>query len=261
MRSIIILIFTSIMLCGCVNNFEQFYVDVSQNFQGNYQLNAGEPHIIQGSNDMDADVVEMLSQGYVQIGYSSFQSGAAQMQQLTNQAKEVGAWKVLAYESYAGTVSGNIPITLPDTQTTYHSGNMNIYGNGGSAYGNYSGTSTTYGTKTTYMPYSSNRYDYVALYFARGSITIFGAHFRDLNQEEKRRVGSNTGVSVITPVDNTPAFYADVLPGDVITSINRIKFNDYLEFAAFLKEERGNEVNLEIWRDGRVLDKVVKLNP
>jgi hypothetical protein len=60
--------------------------------------------------------------------------------------------RVLEYKFWQ---SGSIPITVPTTQETYHTGNMQTQGWGiGSNYSsNYSGTSTTYGNQTTYYNY------------------------------------------------------------------------------------------------------------
>lgn len=56
--------------------------------------------------------------------------------------------KVLEYVAQRTVSVGGYSYTSP--QTTYHSGSASAYGSGGSyAYGNYSGTSTTYVTKTT----------------------------------------------------------------------------------------------------------------
>lgn len=50
--------------------------------------------------------------------------------------------KVLEYTSQRNVQIGGYTYTTP--QTTYHTGSANAYGKGGSAYGTYSGTSTTY---------------------------------------------------------------------------------------------------------------------
>lgn len=55
--------------------------------------------------------------------------------------------KVLEYSSQRNVQLGGYTTTVP--QTTYTSGTANVYGSGGSAYGNYSGTSTTYVQRTT----------------------------------------------------------------------------------------------------------------
>jgi len=50
--------------------------------------------------------------------------------------------KVIEYINSRNVQMGGYTYTTP--QTTYHSGNVSTYGYGGSAYGNYYGTSTTY---------------------------------------------------------------------------------------------------------------------
>lgn len=54
---------------------------------------------------------------------------------------------VLEYSNQRNVQIGGYTTTVP--QTTYNSGTANAYGTGGSAYGTYSGTSTTYVQKTT----------------------------------------------------------------------------------------------------------------
>lgn len=91
-------------------------------------------------------------------------------------AKTVGANLVLLDITFRETMHG--VVTLPMyhagqtvTSTTYDTGSVSAYGSGGSAYGRYSGTSTTYTTLpgyTTYhpVPYTVHLYDHVA-YFLR----------------------------------------------------------------------------------------------
>jgi hypothetical protein len=55
--------------------------------------------------------------------------------------------RILQYSNQRNIQFGGYTTTVP--QTTYHDGTVNTYGNGGSTYGNYSGTSTTYVQKTT----------------------------------------------------------------------------------------------------------------
>jgi hypothetical protein len=55
--------------------------------------------------------------------------------------------KVIEYSSSRNIQVGGYTTTVP--QTTYTTGNASAYGSGGYAYGNYSGTSTTYVQQTT----------------------------------------------------------------------------------------------------------------
>jgi hypothetical protein len=54
---------------------------------------------------------------------------------------------VIEYEDSRNAQIGRYTYTVP--QTTYQSGTASAYGSGGYAYGNYSGTSTTYVQKQT----------------------------------------------------------------------------------------------------------------
>ena len=55
--------------------------------------------------------------------------------------------QVLEYSNQRIVQTGGYTTTVP--QTTYESGTANVYGSGGSVYGSYSGTSTTYVQNTT----------------------------------------------------------------------------------------------------------------
>ncbi|RFC31101.1 MAG: hypothetical protein DID91_2727704414 [Candidatus Nitrotoga sp. MKT] len=55
--------------------------------------------------------------------------------------------RILEFSNQRNVQIGGYTTTVP--QTTYNSGTANVYGTGGSAYGTYSGTSTTYIQQTT----------------------------------------------------------------------------------------------------------------
>ena len=65
----------------------------------------------------------------------------------TNSYPLTNGGKVLEYDRHRNVQIGGYTTTVP--QTTYNSGTANVYGTGGSAYGTYSGTSTTYVQQTT----------------------------------------------------------------------------------------------------------------
>jgi len=90
------------------------------------------------------------------------------------------------------------------------------YGYGG--YASYSGTAytTTYGSKTTYIPYTVHRSDYLATYWIKMKPPIFGTHIKDLTPEIRQQIGSNKGMLVYAVIKGSPAFEADILKGDVL---------------------------------------------
>jgi S1-C subfamily serine protease len=126
------------------------------------------------------------------------------------------------------------------------------------AYG--SGTTTTYGTSTTYVPVTVHRSDYGALYFVKIRFGL-GIVFRDLNNDERQELQTNKGVVVRVVVDGTPAFDADILVGDVITAVDGTGVAGVQTFRELLAERQGKLVSLSIVRRGQRIEKTVPLTP
>lgn len=219
LRKIYATIFLSLLLTGCATNlFQQYYFDQTGGVDitklPNYLPSPETPQLFRGSN-IEEDAQKMLEAGYALIGYSSFNAGSETPSAKTNLlllvfpmalatqntntqigstdviafGKKVHAATILLYSKYTNTLSGVMPITLPDTTTiqtnasaTGHSigvGNYSgmIYGSdinamysgrsntNSSSYVSGSATTTITGNKTTYVPYNVNRYDYFASYW------------------------------------------------------------------------------------------------
>jgi hypothetical protein len=261
--------------CATTNPFYQFYQDQTGGADittvPTVVLPSGEPKIYSGSN-VDADVQKMLEEGFWLLGYSSFNAGNVNERQLIAKAKDVKAEVVVFYSQYTNTISGSVPLTLPDnkTITTNTSGSAygsgNVYGYGGSAYysgsGSYYGNSNTtvYGTKTTYIPYSQNRYDYLATYWIKMKKPILGVYANDLPSEIREKIGSNKGVIISAVVRKSPAFMADILRGDIIRKVNDLEITDAITFHESLPQFADQMVSIEILRDGKSIIKEVKLN-
>jgi serine protease Do len=109
-----------------------------------------EPWIMSAGADPKADVRRMYEDGYSVIGVSAFVGAAAAQSGAIEQAKKVGAAAILIGAKYRNTETGSIPITTPTATTSYSTGNVNAFGSGGSAFGTYAGSTTTYGTQTTW---------------------------------------------------------------------------------------------------------------
>jgi hypothetical protein len=124
-----------VALCSCQNTFLDFY-------QGSRRTPVKTP-ILVSSQPPDTFL----------LGTSRFQSADRESEDdLLAAAEEVGAEFVSWQQEFRGTTrsSGVIPITTPTTSTTNFRGSVYGY-TGGSAM--YSGTATTYGSRTTYLPY------------------------------------------------------------------------------------------------------------
>jgi len=264
MKRIAIVLLAALALSGCVTNpYSQFYRDYTggMGVAGNAMLIAPEkePVIQQGSDPM-RDGMEMMRNGFVLIGESSFNAGSVATSNAKYHARRVGAEIVLLYNQYTDTVSGSMPLTLPDTKTSTTYGSASAYGSGGYANAYGSSYTTTYGTKTTYIPYNVRRYDYLATFWTRSKPLSFGAQFRDLTDEQRRQIQSNKGVSVFVVVKGTPAFQNDVLEGDIIRQVNGVDILDVRHCLEVIGKNKGKTVSLTILRNGNEIQKELKLN-
>ncbi len=246
-----------LVVSGCANPYAQFYTDYTGGVNvledQRFIVGTDEPRLLQGST-IEQDEQRMLEDGYVLLGVSSFNGAEEDQRAAIQQAKKVHADRVIAYCQYRNTVSGSMPFTTPDIETTHHSGS--IYGSGYSA--SYFGSSTTYGSKTTYIPYSVDRYDYLATFWIRANVRL-GIHGRDLTPEERKSLGTNKGMCIAIVVRGSPAFESDLLPGDIMRKFNEVEIIDHDHFFNLLDSCQGRTIRLEILRQGKTILKEIKL--
>jgi S1-C subfamily serine protease len=195
----------------------------------------------------------MYIEGYGVVGYASFNGPAANIQGALAQAKKVGATFVVANRRYTNTISGAIPLVTPTSQTSYVNGTANAYGSGGYASGTYTGTVTTYGTETSYMPYSVAHFDQQAVFFAPMKRTALGIMTRTLTTEEVQALGSAKGLFVRVVRRGSPAYQADILPGDILRQINGVVADDPNGSRQLLHLDAVNHVVLT--RSGKMIEK------
>jgi hypothetical protein len=219
LMSRITIIIACILLTSCASGYQQFYkpyVD-ARTLPDVKMLGEGEEPNIFTTNDLDRDAKIAISRGYRPIGTSSFNGKLGSKQEVIDQAKEIGAVLVLVNAKFAGTRTTTSPLFLPNNQTTYNSGS--VYGTYGSA--NYTGTSTTYDTTVIPITTHQQRYDQTALYFVKSSKRPkFGLFLIDLSPELRLKYERNTGAIVNIVAEDSPAFKANVLPGDVLIELN-----------------------------------------
>jgi len=253
-----------VMLSGCtMNPYGQFYRDYTGGIGvvGNPELIAPEKEpVVQQGTDVRKDGVELMRNGYVLIGESSFNATSVADSDAKDHARRVGAEIVLVYSQFTDTVSGSMPLTLPDTKTSTTYGFASAYGSAGYANAYGSSHTTTYGTKTTYIPYNVRRYDYLATFWARSKPRSFGVCFGDLSDEQRLQIQSNKGVSIFVVVKGSPAFQSDILEGDIIRRINETDIMDAKHCIQVIGENKGKTIELSILRNGQKIQKEVTLN-
>jgi len=255
-------------LFGCASGYKEFYkpangVTPERIASQRASPPLAEPIVERARRGNDDEVLAAYAKrGYIMIGQSMFNTGRPETEQAAvAQGKAVGADIVLILNpTYTGSVTTSIPIATPTTSTTYSTATATAYGRGGpvTAYG--SGTSTTYGTSTNYVPITVNRSDHGAVYFVKQKFNL-GAFFRDLTDAERQELQTNRGAFVRLVVDNTPAFNSDLLVGDLLTSIDGVPINFQCAATDLVRERTGKQITLSVSRRGKPLEKIIQLLP
>ena len=174
---LLLLLSSVVLLSGCASGYQEFYKPrPGSSPEAIAAMRAAPPPpmpVVERSKPIDSTTVvdAYAKRGYVVIGTSFFNSGRTEAEEpALLQGKLIEADLVLILNPrYTGSVTTSIPITTPTSTTSYSSGSATAFGPGGpvTAYG--SGTTTTRGTTTNYMPVTVNRSDYGAVYFRRVS--------------------------------------------------------------------------------------------
>jgi len=256
----------ALALVGCENGYSKFFVRAAgATPEVIAAVRIAPPPatpVLERSDQTPRAVSEAYARhGYAVIGYSSFTSGhRVSESDAIKQGQTVGADLVVVMSpKYAGSVTTSIPITTPTTQTAYTTGTATAYGsNGGSATAYGSATTTTYGSRTTYVPMTINREQFGAIYFVKHKY-IFGASWRDLTNDERQQIQSNSGLYVTSIIDDSPAFKANVLVGDIILTINDQPIGSQEQAMKSFSALKGQTVELSIERGGHVIQKSVPL--
>jgi C-terminal processing protease CtpA/Prc len=250
----------ALTLSACVNPYSQFYrPGIDAKTMPSYVPASG-PLTIYTTNDFPKDVDGLIRKGYTPIGNASFNADSNQVSesQLRDQAEKVSAQVVLISSHYTHTVTGAMPLVLPNTTTSYSSGSATAYGPGGTvnAYGN--STTTTYGSQTTMVPFSVARSDFGAVFFVktRARVGIIAAPIDDAT---RKRLGTNSGILVRLIVDGSPAFNADIFPGDIVLAMGSEKVQSPEQYMQLLNQYEGQSVTFHLDRDGQAVEKTFRI--
>lgn len=268
MKSLFIVIAVSV-LCGCAQNgYKQFYTPYldARTLENVETLpDGGSPELISTDN-FDRDVQILRSKRYVPIGHSHFNGALQDARNALEQAKIIGATVVLIGSEYTNTVTNTTNLYLPDTQTTTTTGTasgttdytslQSGYLGSSSTIINYNERSTTNGTRTVPITSNTRRFDQSAVYFVKSNQEFrFGILFNDLTPEQRISIGRNTGVYINAVVEDTPAFYANIMPGDILTEVDGIMIRGTQNAMETLKAvpETQSQSYLSVIRNGELM--------
>ncbi|HEY1559799.1 MAG TPA: S1C family serine protease [Caulobacteraceae bacterium] len=190
------------------------------------------PTLLAGSGDVTQDMVEGVEEGRVVIGYSSFNGPPSSDREVVSFAKKIGAAYVIRETKYRNTVEG------PSF--------------GSSTFGRF-------GAFSFFVPSTIDRFDQVDLYLADTPRRGIGLYGRPLKAAEAAALGTNQGLVIMGVRRGSPAFTADVLPEDVVTSMNGVAVYDVETMKAAVIANYGATVTLKILRGGKAVVKQVPL--
>lgn len=214
------------------------------------------PEVVPSTGDMEKDVEAMWRRGFVPIGQTSFNTGSSKTGDAVKLAKKLKARYLIVEVELASSQSSSVPLTLPTSNTSYSSGTASAYGSGGYASGTYSGTTTTSGTQTTYIPVTVNRFDKAAIYFMETPKYGAGIYPRDLTAQEIAQLETRRAIAVRFVRDGSPAYYADLLPGDIIIQVNGLPSDEPNWQAAIRSTE---PLKVKVMRNGQSRELIVTI--
>lgn len=254
-------------LSGCANNNP--YTDYYSALNGTTPENiarfrsAPAPQIPQVDNVSPAQGQERLDmwarRGYLAIGIASFNSAQPIPEKFAvDQAKAVKAdLVVIRSPEYTGSYASSTAVVKPTISTT--EGSALLMGANGRTNALVKGTGTTVSTTTEYVPTTEHRADYAAVYFVKRQI-IFGAHSADLTDKERQERQSNFGVKAIMLTEDSPAYNADILVGDILEALDGEKIKNANQLGEMVGKRQGKKVDVTLSRDGKTITKSVQFN-
>jgi hypothetical protein len=247
-----------LLVAGCANPYAQFYSGVQDApMRPNYEVVQGNLQIY-GTDNFDRDAKVLIRRGYTPIGQLSFDAASTGVSagQLRKQAAKIGAHVVLISSKYAHTVFGAEP--FPQTTTPYSSGTAAAPGSGGLVNADGSGTTSNYGSQTVVIPESVARSDFSAVFFAKTKARL-GIFAGPVDDETRKRLRTKAGVMVLVVVEGTPAFLADVLPGDILLAVGKDTIKSGEHYRQLLDKYQGQAPVFKFDRDGKPIEKKIEI--
>lgn len=162
-----------LVLAGCMTNYyEEYYVSKDNEFFADLPVvkNQDETVMLKLAVTED-DVINIIEEGYLPIGRSSFRSAYNGMTCAIDTAEKHGAQLILFDIKFKETKNYTSVIFLPSTTTSYAYGTVNAtaHGAGGTAYATakYSGTTTSTTMNAVPVQRSVDLYAHNALFFKK----------------------------------------------------------------------------------------------
>lgn len=214
------------LLCcaGCLtNHYEDYYIETSEGKKTVLGRESAPVELRLATTE--EDVINVIEDGYVSVGYSSFTAPYTAMSLAVDTAEDHGADLVLLDIRFKEKQKYTSVIYLPTTSTSYTYGSVNVsgYGAGGysSGHGTYSGTTTT--TTLNAIPVQRERgiYTHDAMFFKKiDTSNNYGVHFFVPKRLPTEAVDAPIKVRVLAVIHGTQAERDGIKRGQIVKSVN-----------------------------------------
>lgn len=263
----IALAFFYVALSGCANNnpYTNYYSVLngatSENIAKTRSAPPPETPLVDNvSPEQGQERLDMWARrGYIAIGKSSFNSPQSIPEKFAvDQARAVKAdLIVIRSPQYTGSYATSTAVVKPTISTT--EGSALLMGASGHTNAIVKGTGTTLTTTTDYVPTTEHRADYAAVYFIKQTV-VFGVRTADLTDKERQERQSNHGVKATMVADDSPAYNADILVGDILETLDNEKIKNSNHLGALIETKVGKKVVVTLSRNGKIITKNIQLN-
>ena len=115
----------------------------------------------------------------------------------------------------------------------------------------------TFNAPTDDNPYTVEHYDQTGLFFQPLARTGLGVRMQLLNAEQKQLAQTNEGVLIIAIRRESPAFKAELLPGDIVLTVGEIPIYDNDSLLGAIEKSKGREVAILLRRQRTKVTKKV----
>ncbi len=216
------------------------------------------------SSSLDADSEDLRARGYVLVGYAGLSGGRVPLNLIRKKAAAVGAEIALVHASGTG------EDVEYQAMTNYSRGGSGVAISSGFVTGAVGTTSigatgigtsvvTSPGsTQTQMVPYSQRRFDTQILCFRKLRAGALGLFLELIPPELRTRLQRNTGAYVVGVQDESPAFFANIVAGDIVTAINGVEVRTPAELSVQVGRAPTSPMHVALIRNGAVLEIEVK---
>lgn len=232
-----VLLGLSLFLQGCLTNYyEEYYVDTESgtHIQSIQEDTPIELRLV----TTEEDVIELIENGYISVGYSSFAAPYTPLSLAVDTAKEHGATLVLLDIQYKETKQYTSVMFLPSLSTSYTYGTVGVWNSSAShCTVTYSETTTTTTVNAVPVQKNLNIYSHDAMFFKKVDTSkLYGVQWFIPKRLPTESIDAPIQVRVLAVLHGSEAEKAGIRRGQVVKSVNGVQIKTRQDIAPFVDD-------------------------